>query len=389
MKKLLIGLFVIFLVFGCDSSNKKLKYKILNESKLTKIKYSIDLEVKKELSKYQIKKLFTDIKEKNSGYERYFVNIYLPNMEVGSGAWATANYDKYLKINKIGKQIKRRKLENNKYFKKLILKSVISWLRYSGKIVRIDEEIFDKNTIVFDNYQSSEKTLTYNVKLPVTFTKDDGFRVDAYIESKISILENEPKTKFKYSYKISKKNEYWFNYFKEMKLIRRNFNKDRSINKLKKQIVRNGFLGTPEVISILKKYPLHIKVSEWAFKTSLSETIIENNERAIVYVALMTFIFSDFNEVKITGIPLRIKSIKPNNIKKGRFLNKYKKTIFIKRNDMLSFLKTKFKMNSFYDLIYQNDDLKKGTLKKQINTLLYNDQGGFTLNKFYRFLSKK
>ncbi len=67
-------------------------YTIIQEDKIKGIKYSVDLEIATEIYEYEIVGIFNVIKNRNQGYERYFVHFYLPEMKVGSGAWATANY---------------------------------------------------------------------------------------------------------------------------------------------------------------------------------------------------------------------------------------------------------------------------------------------------------
>jgi hypothetical protein len=56
------------------------------------MKYSIDLEIPEEIKESEIQNIFYDIKKENPGYKRYFVHFYLPEMEVGEGMWAAADY---------------------------------------------------------------------------------------------------------------------------------------------------------------------------------------------------------------------------------------------------------------------------------------------------------
>ncbi len=284
------------------------------------------------------------------------------------------------------------KFENNEYFQQLSLDIVTSWLRENGAIFRVDKDLFNPNTIVFNEEKSSETILTYDIQLPIVLTKENGSRVDAFFSPTISISKNEPETKYKFSHTTSENIKYWINYYKVTGLSQREFDRERSIRKLKKEIMEIGILGTLDGISIINNNPLHIQVSEWVFETSLTDIIIEENERAIAFVTLMTFIYSDFNEVQITGVPQHIKSIKPGNITKGEILTKYKKDIFITRTDLLTYLKGKFEVDSFYDLVHQETILEKnivkGVLEKEYDSLLYNDQGGVTLNSFFNFLVK-
>ncbi len=78
------------------------EFKIINKETISSVKYSVNLEIAKEIEENQIQTIFNFIKNENPGYERYFVHFFLPGMKPGSGAWATANYDRTLIINILG-----------------------------------------------------------------------------------------------------------------------------------------------------------------------------------------------------------------------------------------------------------------------------------------------
>lgn len=98
MRRIIIGL--LCLSFFCCTQQHN--YKILNEEKIGKQKYSIDIEVPNEIDESTIREIFDNIKKENSGYNLYFVSFYLPGMTIGSGTWANANYNNGLKINTYG-----------------------------------------------------------------------------------------------------------------------------------------------------------------------------------------------------------------------------------------------------------------------------------------------
>lgn len=102
MRILITILFFFCLVTSVFTSESLIPYKILKKSELSSIKLLLDVEVpivngrlpnEKELgalSKYLV--------SKERKHKKSFVSFYLPNMEVGSGAYATAHHTPKMKV---------------------------------------------------------------------------------------------------------------------------------------------------------------------------------------------------------------------------------------------------------------------------------------------------
>ncbi len=65
-------------------------------------KASFDIRLKNRISKNNIKVIADRIKFDNPNYDKYFILYYLPDMKIGSGAWATSHYTPDLFIDIIG-----------------------------------------------------------------------------------------------------------------------------------------------------------------------------------------------------------------------------------------------------------------------------------------------
>jgi len=86
------------------NSNEKLpSYQVINrtESALNKVSFDIQLETK--LSDSEIRQLATHLKSTVSDrVKRVFIVYYLPDMQIGSGAWATSHFTPDLEIKILG-----------------------------------------------------------------------------------------------------------------------------------------------------------------------------------------------------------------------------------------------------------------------------------------------
>jgi len=88
-----------------DTSTKKsaksdtLTYEIINNQILKSIKRSVDVRLSRRASKDQLRNIANEIMTSDdTEYERTFITFYLPDMQVGTGAWATAHSDPNLEI---------------------------------------------------------------------------------------------------------------------------------------------------------------------------------------------------------------------------------------------------------------------------------------------------
>jgi hypothetical protein len=91
-------------VIAKDAHSKDLiPYKILKRQELSTIKLSLDVEVPlvqgRLPNENEIAALSNYLVSKERKHQRSFVMIYLPDMEVGAGAFATASHNPNLKVN--------------------------------------------------------------------------------------------------------------------------------------------------------------------------------------------------------------------------------------------------------------------------------------------------
>jgi hypothetical protein len=65
-------------------------------------KASIDIRLEKQTNEEQIRAIAHRIKQTFPGYDKYFIFYWLPEMELGTGAWATSHFTPNLIVNIIG-----------------------------------------------------------------------------------------------------------------------------------------------------------------------------------------------------------------------------------------------------------------------------------------------
>ena len=71
-------------------------YEIINDTNIPDIKRSVDVRLKKVIGAEGLATMAQEIKQ--GQYQRTFIAYYLPNMEVGKGAWATTHFNPTLEI---------------------------------------------------------------------------------------------------------------------------------------------------------------------------------------------------------------------------------------------------------------------------------------------------
>jgi hypothetical protein len=78
-------------------------YSIISEDQSKDVKRSVDVKLEKKVSAEVLKIIAGKIKNsERKKFERTFITYYLPEMKVGSGAWATSHFDPDLKVKIIG-----------------------------------------------------------------------------------------------------------------------------------------------------------------------------------------------------------------------------------------------------------------------------------------------
>ena len=110
----------------------------------------------------------------------------------------------------------------------------------------------------------------------------------------------------------------------------------------------------------------------------LKSVILEGIKRDLIYGVYRTFIHTDHDTVKITGIPLLLDL---KNLSKRDYLQQYKATIQVKRDEVLQVAKKLFQVSSLSDLVSSSN-----LWTNVFNQGYYNDQGSPTLDVHYAAL---
>ena len=97
----------LLLSSGCGDVPSKIPsditYTVINETKLPRIKRSVDIRLNRPVSEATLTTIAAEIKSSDSGdYERTFIGYYLPEMQVGAGCWATSHYNPDLDVQILG-----------------------------------------------------------------------------------------------------------------------------------------------------------------------------------------------------------------------------------------------------------------------------------------------
>ncbi|MDY0208213.1 MAG: hypothetical protein RBR82_16555 [Pseudomonas sp.] len=82
---------------------KGANYSIISDNDFRNVKRSIDVRLDKKASAEVLNAIALKLKNmERKKYERTFIAYYLPNMEVGAGAWATSHFDPELDVRILG-----------------------------------------------------------------------------------------------------------------------------------------------------------------------------------------------------------------------------------------------------------------------------------------------
>jgi len=197
MQKGLLGIVAMILfissITSCTPRSGKVEYKVLDEEVLAKIKYSVVLEIPKEIEEKQIEEIFFDIQKKNPGYERYFMNLYLPGMNVGSGSWASAQFEDSLEITIMGLSAAKAEEVSTQNFDN----SIGVWKdSFIGVIIHLVKENNEYYLLQeFDDGSSYKQTIVRQIGSEIKFSVPDSPSGDYYIivENHLEVWDNEGK----------------------------------------------------------------------------------------------------------------------------------------------------------------------------------------------------
>ena len=157
------------LIFSCNDK-PKYDYAIINENTDKAFnKTNIDIRLKEEISKTDLKNIALELKEDRNEYDKVWIFYYLTGQEPGNGAWATTHFTPELEVKMIGaskeasKEMNETKvtgeilnswyendamLPNKKYLVKedgkLFMKSIYPKTELAGDGGELKEEVVEK-----------------------------------------------------------------------------------------------------------------------------------------------------------------------------------------------------------------------------------------------------
>ena len=83
------------------------RFSILSDTSMGNTKRSVDVRLKSKVSEDELEKYAQTIKDNGkASYTRTFISYYLPDMNVGSGAWATTHFNPDLDVKVLGLSLK-------------------------------------------------------------------------------------------------------------------------------------------------------------------------------------------------------------------------------------------------------------------------------------------
>lgn len=110
-------------------------------------------------------------------------------------------------------------------------------------------------------------------------------------------------------------------------------------------------------LEVISENPLHIRVSTDFVKGDLTQNMIEQTKRDIIYVAFQAFAETDIDKITVTSIPIIRENFNPNLPYDGKLQNNLKQTKTITREQALVILGKYIKTDSFKDLYQLNETM--------------------------------
>jgi len=112
-----------------QNNNELVKYKIINQEKLSDIKFSMDIRLTQKTTKHQLRKIALDIKSRlKKNYDRIFIVYYLPEMQIENGGWASSHFDPTLDVQIMGLTIEEESKLLTEASKVIVDKIVGRWV---------------------------------------------------------------------------------------------------------------------------------------------------------------------------------------------------------------------------------------------------------------------
>ena len=93
------------LIFAFAGQAYAMEYEILSDTRLHKIKRSVDVRIPERVDEAVLESIARRIKQDNEiQFTRTFIVYYLPGMKVNAGGWATSHFDPNLKVQILGRK---------------------------------------------------------------------------------------------------------------------------------------------------------------------------------------------------------------------------------------------------------------------------------------------
>jgi hypothetical protein len=194
MKNFIVSLCVSILL-SCNSEESKIpsdiSYSIIDEETNKSFsKTNINIRLNKRINEEVLTEIAKELKSTRTAYSKVWIFYFLPNMEVGKGAWATTNFAPDLEVKILGGTIEEI---NTMESKKVTGKILDKWkdnnpLSESIKYLVIEDEILKMKTIShkeeWSQVQELKKT-SQNGKTKYEYENDFG---EYYLEQENGIL---------------------------------------------------------------------------------------------------------------------------------------------------------------------------------------------------------
>jgi hypothetical protein len=194
--QLFITSFVLFLIASsCNPIPPDVEYDIISSVKNDTLKkVNIEVQLNKKVDKYVLKSIANEIKSDSAliNFNKVWIYYYLPDMKIGSGAWATTHFTPNLEINILGSTEKQDKKSAEKA-EGIDGKIIGKWKeeQYTSSVYVIyqkDNHIFIRT--IFPNSQINDESLIMSSEGDITRYdyKEDGYNGE-YFKIADGILE--------------------------------------------------------------------------------------------------------------------------------------------------------------------------------------------------------
>lgn len=111
-KLLITSIVIILIASSCNPIPPDVKYDIISIVRNDTLKkVNIEVQLNKKVDKYVLKSIANEIKSDSTlvNFNKIWIFYYLPDMKIGSGAWATTHFTPDLEINILGSTAKQDK----------------------------------------------------------------------------------------------------------------------------------------------------------------------------------------------------------------------------------------------------------------------------------------